>query len=151
MQHCSYNKNKEPLMKAPSYKVLIIGGGFSGMAAAIQSRKSNIAVDLVELDKDWRSYGAGITISGPSLRALGELGVLDSIVEQGWCADGCDVHTADGTFISQLPTPRIAGEHVPGAGEDPRQGHLGLGYPGAPGLYLHRYPASRQQSSGPVQ
>lgn len=103
-------------MKAPSYKVLIIGGGFSGMAAAIQLRKSNIAVDLVELDKDWRSYGAGITISGPSLRALGELGVLDSIVEQGWCADGCDVHTADGTFISQLPTPRIAGEHVPGGG-----------------------------------
>lgn len=103
-------------MKAPSYNVLIIGGGFSGMAAAIQLRKANVAVDLVELDKDWRSYGAGITISGPSLRALGELGVLDSIVELGWCADGCDMHTADGTFISQLPTPRIAGEQIPGGG-----------------------------------
>lgn len=103
-------------MEASRYKVLIIGGGFSGMAAAIQLRKANIAVDLVELDKDWRSYGAGITISGPSLRALGELGVLDSVVEQGWCADGCDLHTADGTFISQLPTPRIAGKHVPGGG-----------------------------------
>jgi 2-polyprenyl-6-methoxyphenol hydroxylase-like FAD-dependent oxidoreductase len=103
-------------MKAPRYKVLIIGGGFSGMAATIQLRKINIAVDLVELDKNWRSYGAGITISGPSLRAPGELGVLDSIVEQGWCADGCDVHMADGTFISQLPTPRIAGMDVPGGG-----------------------------------
>ncbi|WP_416425088.1 FAD-dependent oxidoreductase [Pseudomonas sp. App30] len=103
-------------MQAPNCKALIIGGGFSGMAAAIQLRKTNIAVDLVELDKDWRSYGAGITISGPSLRALGELGVLDSIVELGWCADGCDMHTADGTFISQLPTPRIAGEHIPGGG-----------------------------------
>jgi len=41
-----------------------------GMCAAIQLRKQGIAVDLVGLTPGWTVYGAGITISGPSLRAL---------------------------------------------------------------------------------
>ena len=51
-------------------KVLVIGGGFSGMAAAIQMRKAGIDVDLVEIDPNWRPEGAGITVNGASLRAL---------------------------------------------------------------------------------
>lgn len=103
-------------MGKPNYKILVIGGGFSGMAAAIQLRKQNFDVDLIEIDQAWRSYGAGITISGPTLRALDQIGVLPQILESGWCADGCDLSTADGTFISQLPTPRVAGPSVPGGG-----------------------------------
>jgi 2-polyprenyl-6-methoxyphenol hydroxylase-like FAD-dependent oxidoreductase len=103
-------------MITPANKVLIIGGGFSGMSAAIQLRKLGIAVDLVEIDPGWRSYGAGISISGPTLRAFGEIGVLPQIIEQGFCADGCDLFMADGTFLGQIPTPRIAGPDVPGGG-----------------------------------
>jgi 2-polyprenyl-6-methoxyphenol hydroxylase-like FAD-dependent oxidoreductase len=44
--------------------VLIIGGGIAGMSTAIELRKRGVAVDLVEQDKEWRVYGAGITISG---------------------------------------------------------------------------------------
>ena len=49
-------------MAAPINKVLVIGGGFSGMSAAIQLRKQGIEVDLVEIDPGWRSYGAGISM-----------------------------------------------------------------------------------------
>jgi cation diffusion facilitator CzcD-associated flavoprotein CzcO len=35
-------------------KALVIGGGFSGMAAAIELRKRDIAVDLVEIDPGWQ-------------------------------------------------------------------------------------------------
>ncbi len=71
-------------------KILIIGGGIAGMCAAIELRKRNAQVDLVELDPHWRVYGAGITLSGPTLRAFTEIGVIDAIMERGWCADGAN-------------------------------------------------------------
>lgn len=95
---------------------LIVGGGFSGMSAAIELRKLGIAVDLVEIDDGWRNYGAGISIGGPTLRALRTLGVLDRFIEEGYACDGLDIHTAGGKLLAQIPTPRIAGEDVPGSG-----------------------------------
>jgi len=52
-------------------KALIVGGGFSGMSAAIQLRKVGVDVDLVEIDPGWRSYGAGITVGGAALTVSG--------------------------------------------------------------------------------
>jgi hypothetical protein len=49
---------------------LVVGGGFPGMAAAIELRKRGVQVDLVEIIGTWRrSYGAGISLSGATLRA----------------------------------------------------------------------------------
>lgn len=95
---------------------LVIGGGIGGMCAAIELRKRGIEVDLVELDPGWQVYGAGITISGPTLRAFKTIGVIDRIMAEGWCADGCDLANAAGEVFAQLPTPRIAGPDVPGGG-----------------------------------
>lgn len=95
---------------------LVIGGGIGGMCAAIELRKRGVAVDLVEMDPQWRVYGAGITISGPALRAFKTIGVVKEIMEQGWCADGVDVCLANGTRIAQLTNPRVAGPEVPGGG-----------------------------------
>lgn len=97
-------------------RVLIIGGGFSGMSAALELRKRAVEVDLVEIDAGWRSYGAGITINGATLRALGAVGVLPRIQAEGFCADGCDLFTAAGHKIGEVPTPRLAGPDVPGGG-----------------------------------
>jgi 2-polyprenyl-6-methoxyphenol hydroxylase-like FAD-dependent oxidoreductase len=97
-------------------KILIVGGGIAGMCAAIQLRKLGTHVDIVELDPHWRVYGAGITLSGPTLRAFTEVGVIDAIMERGWCADGADICTADGHKIGELPTPRVGRADVPGGG-----------------------------------
>ncbi|MRV73774.1 NAD(P)-binding protein [Duganella sp. FT92W] len=97
-------------------KVLVIGGGIGGMCSAIQLRKQGVEVDLVEIDPDWRVYGAGITISGPTLRAFREIGVLDEIMAHGWCADGFKVALPDGTVVAEYTTPRVAGPDVPGGG-----------------------------------
>lgn len=98
------------------HKVLIIGGGFSGMAAAIALRKQGVAVDLVEVDAGWRSYGAGISLGGATLRAFGELGILDRFLAEGHAADGARLFTPTGQLIAELPTPRLAGPDVPGGG-----------------------------------
>lgn len=99
-----------------AHKILVIGGGFSGMAAAIQLRKQGCAVDVVEIDPGWRSYGAGISLGGATLRAFRTLGVLDAFLAQGFAADGVDLFTPAGQQIGSLPTPRLAGPDVPGGG-----------------------------------
>lgn len=103
-------------MNSAVEKVLVIGGGFSGMSAAIELRKRGIEVDLVEIDPEWRSYGAGISLGGATLRAFRTLGILEEFLEKGAGADGAHVHLPNGALLATLPTPRIAGPDVPGGG-----------------------------------
>lgn len=103
-------------MRGAVGKVLIVGGGFSGMAAAIELQKRGVDVHLVEIDKDWRSYGAGISLGGPTLRIFRTLGILDEFLERGYAADGVDVFDPAGNLLAKLPTPRLAGDDVPAAG-----------------------------------
>jgi 2-polyprenyl-6-methoxyphenol hydroxylase-like FAD-dependent oxidoreductase len=103
-------------MTSAVQKVLIIGGGFSGMAAAIELRKQHIEVDLVEIDPGWRSYGAGISLGGATLRAFRTLGILDAFLARGAASDGVEIHIPSGIKVATLPTPRIAGPEVPGNG-----------------------------------
>jgi len=101
---------------APVRRALIVGGGFSGMAAAIELRKRGVDVDLVEIDAGWRSYGAGISLGGATLRAFRTLGILDEFLRRGSAHDNVDLHTSGGHLLATLPTPRIAGPDVPGGG-----------------------------------
>lgn len=103
-------------MTSPAKNILIIGGGFSGMSAAIELRKQGLNVDLVEIDPGWRSYGAGISLGGATLRAFRTLGILDEFLQQGYAADGVDLFIPTGQPIGSLPTPRLAGPDVPGGG-----------------------------------
>ena len=61
-------------MSASGLRVLLVGGGFSGMSAAIQLRKLGASVDVIEIDPGWRSYGAGISIGAATLRAFTKSG-----------------------------------------------------------------------------
>src|SRR5437868_171421 len=97
-------------------RILIVGGGFSGMSAAIQLRKAGHEVDLVEIDPEWRNYGAGISLGGATLRAFGQLGVLSEFLAHGSANDGVSIRLPQGQEVGQLPTPRLAGPDVPGGG-----------------------------------
>ena len=68
--------------------VLIVGGGIGGMTAALALARRGVTVTLIDSDPAWRVYGAGITITGMSLRAFGDLGVLDEIRARGFVHDG---------------------------------------------------------------
>lgn len=97
-------------------RILIIGGGFSGMSAAIELRKIGAEVDLVEIDPEWRNFGAGISLGGATLRAFRRLGILDAFLEQGSAQDGVSLCLPHGPQVAELATPRIAGPGVPGGG-----------------------------------
>ncbi|MEY4720391.1 MAG: hypothetical protein RIQ46_116, partial [Pseudomonadota bacterium] len=38
---------------------LVVGGGIGGMATAISLAERGVKVSLIDLDPDWRVYGAG--------------------------------------------------------------------------------------------
>lgn len=97
-------------------KVLVIGGGFAGMTAALQLSRQGFEVDLVEIDAGWRSYGAGISLHGSTLRVLRDLGLIDRFLEEGFVSDGVQLRGQDDSVLVTLPTPRVAGADIPGGG-----------------------------------
>jgi 2-polyprenyl-6-methoxyphenol hydroxylase-like FAD-dependent oxidoreductase len=103
-------------MSSLARHVLIVGGGFSGMAAAIELRKRGAEVDIVEIEPGWRNYGAGISLGGATLRAFRQLGILEAFLAEGSATDNVELRLPHGPVVSTLFTPRIAGPDVPGGG-----------------------------------
>ncbi len=97
-------------------KVLVIGGGFAGMTAALQLSRNGFSVDLVEIDPQWRSYGAGISLHGSTLRVIKQLGLIERFLEVGYATDGVEMRGPQDQVLVTLPTPRVAGPELPGGG-----------------------------------
>lgn len=85
-------------------RVLVVGGGVAGTAMAILLRQRDIPVDLVELESNWVGQGAGITITGPTLRALRPLGILDRFFDYGAGWEGGYVYDRQGNLLTELHT-----------------------------------------------
>ena len=77
------------------------------MATAIQLAEAGVAVDLIDLDPEWRVYGAGITITGPTLRAYKRLGLLDQIKAVGAVTNGTKLFHFSGAIIQEMDEPPI--------------------------------------------
>jgi 2-polyprenyl-6-methoxyphenol hydroxylase-like FAD-dependent oxidoreductase len=88
-------------------KILIVGGGIGGMAAAIRLREAGADVELIDLDPEWRVYGAGITITGPTLRAYKRLGLIDGIRAHGAITNGILIYRYDGALLRALEEPAL--------------------------------------------
>jgi 2-polyprenyl-6-methoxyphenol hydroxylase-like FAD-dependent oxidoreductase len=95
---------------------LVVGGGIGGMATAITLRRLGIDVDLVDLDPHWRVYGAGITITGATLRAFKALGILEQVIAQAYTGEGIQICDVSGKPLHLVPTPIQADPDVPGCG-----------------------------------
>ncbi len=96
-------------------RVLIVGSGIAGQTLACALARRGIACDIVELKPAFDIAGAGLYVQGPALRALLDIGVVESIVAHGEpLADdystACDVA---GNVLATPSYPRIAGPAVP--------------------------------------
>lgn len=94
---------------------LVVGGGIGGMASAISLAERGVKVDLIDLDPEWRVYGAGITITGPTLRAYRRLGLLEQIKQHGAITSKTRLFRFDGTHMMDLDEPVIE-EGLPATG-----------------------------------
>lgn len=86
-------------------KALVIGGGVGGMSAALALARSGVEVELADADPHWRAYGAGISVTGLSLRAFDDLGILDEVREKGFVGAGMRLRSVDGSVIMETPPP----------------------------------------------
>jgi naringenin degradation protein FdeE len=96
-------------------RVLVSGGGPAGMAAAIAFARQGVAVTLVEADPEWKAVGMGLTLLGPTLRALDSIGAADACAAAGFAQDHADFHNALGEVTGVVPFPAIADERLPPA------------------------------------
>lgn len=101
----------------PAFKTaLIIGGGIAGMSAAIALDEAGVRVRLIDRDPNWGVYGAGITITGPTLRVMKRLGILDDVMKEGWTSADIRACDPDGNLISDIAGTSSVGDGIPGAG-----------------------------------
>jgi 2-polyprenyl-6-methoxyphenol hydroxylase-like FAD-dependent oxidoreductase len=67
----------------PIEKVLVVGGGLAGMTLATALARKGVRAEIVEISQQWSALGVGISVQGPTLRALKTVGALDACVERG--------------------------------------------------------------------
>lgn len=97
-------------------KVLVVGGGIGGMAAAIRLKQSGHDVELVDKSEQWQALGTGLTLSVLTLRALCDLGLQQEIAEQGFVHDGVDIYDQHGNFIRTVLSKRVIADDFPSEG-----------------------------------
>ena len=93
--------------------VLIVGGGIGGLCTAIALRQAGVAVDVVEIQPQWRVYGVGIIQQNNVVREMQRLGVLERYLDAAWPFDSVSVHTLSGQQLASFPGQRLAGEQFP--------------------------------------
>ena len=88
--------------------LLIVGGGIAGMSLAIRMREQGWRVDLVEIDPEWRVYGAGISLTAPTYRAFKRLGVAQQVLAGGFgCEEGVRICLPSGQGVFDVPVMPI--------------------------------------------
>lgn len=103
-------------MTLAASKALIVGAGTAGMSAAITLRRLGLDVDVIDINPQWGALGAGLTITGPTLRALYQLGVYPDMAEEAYVGEGIQVCDTQGQPLRLLATPMPADCPVQGSG-----------------------------------
>jgi 2-polyprenyl-6-methoxyphenol hydroxylase-like FAD-dependent oxidoreductase len=98
-----------------SLKVLIVGGGVGGMASAIALAQRGVIADLIDIDPQWKVLGAGITITGPTLRAFNALGIIEAVRAAGSFSPKVGLYTYKGDLIAEHCMRPLAAD-LPAAG-----------------------------------
>jgi 2-polyprenyl-6-methoxyphenol hydroxylase-like FAD-dependent oxidoreductase len=96
-----------------SRRVLVVGGGIAGLTLAVALRRRDIAVDVVELQPQWNILGVGISLTGPTLRALKSIGLVDQCVAVAFGFDRIVFADAAGREKGALNMPRLCGPEYP--------------------------------------
>src|SRR5262245_59924866 len=77
-------------------------------------RHGVVDVELVEQEAKLSALGAGITLSGPTMRAFQEIGVYDEIARLGAVTSGLRMYDAQGNLLQELA--EFKRDDIPGTG-----------------------------------
>jgi 2-polyprenyl-6-methoxyphenol hydroxylase-like FAD-dependent oxidoreductase len=85
---------------------VVIGGGIAGLSTAVGLAREGVEVDVIEADAPQERTGAGISLLGNALRALGELDLADPCLDAGFGFDEIDIVDGDGNVMMSDRAPR---------------------------------------------
>jgi 2-polyprenyl-6-methoxyphenol hydroxylase-like FAD-dependent oxidoreductase len=94
-------------------KILVVGGGIAGLTLAVASRRHGINVDVAEIQPRWNVLGVGISLTGPTLRALKSIDLIDQCVAVSFGFDRIVFADAAGREFDALNLPRLCGPDYP--------------------------------------
>jgi 2-polyprenyl-6-methoxyphenol hydroxylase-like FAD-dependent oxidoreductase len=94
-------------------RVLIVGGGIAGLAAATALRRAGADVDLVELGTSWTVAGTGIIQQANVVRAMARLGFKEEFLAAGFAVNRQRSYDQRGNLLADIVLPRLAGFDYP--------------------------------------
>ncbi|MFE7114742.1 FAD-dependent monooxygenase [Streptomyces sp. NPDC057654] len=94
---------------------LIVGAGMGGLTAAIALARDGWQVEVAEIGPAEAAAGWGLCLTGPSLRALDELGLADTCIAAGYGMSTITHVDADGEPAGETQLPRLIGAGRPSA------------------------------------
>jgi 2-polyprenyl-6-methoxyphenol hydroxylase-like FAD-dependent oxidoreductase len=98
---------------AAAQKILIVGGGIAGLTLAVASCRRGLAAEIVEVQPRWNVLGVGISLTGPTLRALHAIGVVDECVAVAFGFERITFADAHGKRIGEQKLFRLCGPDYP--------------------------------------
>jgi naringenin degradation protein FdeE len=94
-------------------RVLIVGGGIAGLTLAVALRRRDVGVEIVELQPRWDILGVGISLTGPTLRALQSIGLIDRCVAVAFGFNRIVFADVAGREVGALGMPLLCGPDYP--------------------------------------
>ena len=92
---------------------LVVGGGLAGQTLATALARSAIRAEIIELHLRWNVLGVGISVQGPTLRALKSIGLLDPCLKDGFGYSELTNCDQNGKVLSVVDLPRMLGPDYP--------------------------------------
>jgi len=83
-------------------KVIIVGGGIGGLAAAVALGRVGLEVEVYERAPALTEVGSGIALWRNALRALRHLGLTDRVLELGQPIETQRFHSSDGRLLRSM-------------------------------------------------
>jgi 2-polyprenyl-6-methoxyphenol hydroxylase-like FAD-dependent oxidoreductase len=83
-------------------RIVIVGAGIGGLAAAIAVRRAGWDVRVVERAEAPRELGFALALAPNAMAALRELGVADAVGREGAAVDVFEVRRSDGALLKRI-------------------------------------------------
>lgn len=89
-------------------KVIVIGGGIGGLAAAVALQNNGVDVSVFERANDMRPEGAGLTLWSNATHALDRLGILSEVLTYSTIITDSEIRSEDGETLLQIRLADLA-------------------------------------------
>ncbi|WP_212764722.1 FAD-dependent monooxygenase [Streptomyces sp. I05A-00742] len=92
---------------------VVVGAGVAGLTAAAALAGAGWQVEVAEIDSSRAASGWGLCLTGPALRALAGLGLVDDCLAAGYGMSVITHVDVDGEPAGETRLPRLAGARRP--------------------------------------